>query len=134
MPLHPVCHPVAARAARDSPPMGVRSWFVHAESGRTRVLTAAAFGAAAAFAVSWFVPWQLTILVAWDVTAALVIGAVWLSIGRFTAQETKQFAIREDDTRAGTHFLLLGAALFSLVGVVLAFLKANEGMHRQEVL
>jgi len=84
--------------------------------------------------VAWFVPWQLTVLVAWDVTAALVVGTVWISIGRFTPEQTKQFATKEDDSRAGTHLLLLGAALVSLVGVVLAFLKANEHMHRQEVL
>ena len=82
----------------------------------------------------WFVPWQLTVLVAWDVTAALVVGAVWLSIGRFSPEQTREFAVKEDDSRAGTHLLLLGAALVSLVGVVLAFLKANEGVHRHEVL
>jgi uncharacterized membrane protein len=97
-------------------------------------MVAAAFGVAAALVVAWFVPWQLTVLVAWDVTAALVVGTVWISIGRFTPEETKEFATKEDDSRAGTHFLLLGAALASLVGVVLAFLKANSGAHREEVL
>jgi uncharacterized membrane protein len=114
--------------------MGVRSWFLHRHSGRARVLTAAGIAAVVAFVVAWFVPWQLTVLVAWDVTAVLVVGSVWLTIGVFTSEETKEFATKEDDTRAGTHFLLLGAALVSLVGVVLAFLKANEGAHRQEVL
>ena len=114
--------------------MSIQSWFVHTHSGRARVLTAAAFGAVAAFVVAWFVPWQLTVLVAWDVTAALVVGTVWLSIGRFSADQTKEFASKEDDSRAGTHFLLLGAALVSLVGVALAFIKGNSGTHRQEVL
>ena len=114
--------------------MMVQSWFLRTQSGRTRVLVAAAFGLLAAVVVAWFVPWQLTVLVAWDVTAVLVVGSVWISIGHFNPVETKQFATREDNTRAGTHLLLLGAALVSLVGVVLAFLKANEGAHRQEVL
>ena len=114
--------------------MVVQSWFLRTHSGRTRVMVAAAFGVLAAVVVAWFVPWQLTVLVAWDVTAALVVGTVWISIGRFSPEQTKQFATKEDDSRAGTHLLLLGAALVSLVGVVLAFLKANEGMHRQEVL
>jgi uncharacterized membrane protein len=74
------------------------------------------------------------VLVAWDVTAGLVVGSVWLAIGGFTAAQTEEFATREDDTRAGTHLLLLGAALASLVGVVLAFVKANSGPHREEVL
>jgi uncharacterized membrane protein len=95
---------------------------------------AAACGALAALVVAWFVPWQLTVLVAWDVAAVLVVGTVWIAIGRFTAEETAEFALSEDDTRTGTHLLLLGAALVSLVGVVLAFLKANEGAHHEEVL
>ena len=41
-----------------------------AMSGRRRVVEAAACGAIAAAIVAWFVPWQLTVLVAWDVTAA----------------------------------------------------------------
>jgi len=91
-------------------------------------------GVLAALVVSLFAPWQLTVLVGWDVTAALVVATVWLSIGRFTPEQTREFAVREDDSRAGTHLLLLGAALVSLVGVVLAFLKANEGGYRDEVL
>jgi uncharacterized membrane protein len=114
--------------------MGVRSWFLRAQSGRARVLVAALFGVVAALVVAWFVEWQLTVLVAWDVTAALVVGAVWISIGGFSPEQTEQFATQEDDSRAGTHLLLLGAALVSLVGVVLAFLKANEGTHHHEVL
>jgi uncharacterized membrane protein len=114
--------------------MGVRSWFLQAQSGRTRVMAAASIGLLAALVVAWFVPWQLTILVAWDVTAVIVVVTVWLAIGRFTPEETAEFAMREDDSRAGTHLLLLGAALVSLVGVVLAFLKANQGAHRDEVV
>jgi uncharacterized membrane protein len=112
----------------------IQSWFVHTHSGRTRVEVAAAFGVLAALVVAWFVPWQLTVLVAWDVTAVLVVGSVWLTIGRFDATETRQFAMREDDTRAGTQFLLLGAAVVSLVGVLAAFLKANSGAHHDEAL
>jgi uncharacterized membrane protein len=103
-------------------------------SGRTRVTVAAAIGVLAAFVVAWFVPWQLTLLVAWDVTAAVVVATVWFSIGHFSAEQTKEYATKEDDSRAGTHLLLLGAALESLVGVVLAFVKANAGTHRDEVL
>jgi uncharacterized membrane protein len=122
------------RARRETPAMGVRTWFLEAQSGRTRVMAAAAVGVIAAFAVAWFVPWQLTILVGWDVTAVLVVGTVWLAVGRFTPEETAEFAVREDNTRAGTHLLLLGAALVSLVGVALAFLKANAGAHHDQVL
>jgi uncharacterized membrane protein len=63
-----------------------------------------------------------------------VIVSVWVSIGGFGPEQTAEFALREDDTRAGTHLLLLGAALVSLVGVALAFLKANQGSHPHEAL
>jgi uncharacterized membrane protein len=114
--------------------MAVQWSFLPTRSGRTRVLVAAAFGVLAAVVVAWFVPWQLTVLVAWDVTAVLVIGTVWLSVRGFGPRETKEFAMEEDDTRAGTHLLLLGAALVSLVGVALAFVKGNSDSHHQEVL
>jgi uncharacterized membrane protein len=110
------------------------SWFVRAQSGRTRVLSAALIGAAVAFVLAWFVPWQLTVLVGWDVMAILVVVSVWAAIGGFTPEETREFALREDNSRAGTQFLLLGAALVSLVGVVFAFLKANETGHPHELL
>jgi uncharacterized membrane protein len=97
-------------------------------------MVAVAVGALAAFVASWFVPWQLTVLIGWDVMAISVIVAVWVAIGGFSPEQTAEFALREDDTRAGTHLLLLGAALVSLVGVALAFLKANEGSHPHEAL
>jgi uncharacterized membrane protein len=114
--------------------MRLRSWFLEAQSGRVRVAVAAAVGLLAALVVAWFVPWQLTVLVGWDVTAVVVVGTVWLSIGAFTPEQTEEFAMREDDSRTGTHLLLLGAALVSLVGVVLAFLKANDDTPTHEVL
>ena len=97
-------------------------------------MVAAGVGAIAAFVAAWFVPWQLTLLIGWDVTALSVIISVWVAIGGFGPEQTAEFALREDDTRAGTHLLLLGAALVSLVGVALAFLKANEGSHPHEAL
>jgi uncharacterized membrane protein len=122
------------RARRETPAVVIRSWFVNTQSGRKRVSAAVAVGLLAAFVAAWFAPWQLTVLVAWDVTAALVVVTVWVSIGSFGPAETKRFATTEDDSRASTHFLLLGAALVSLVGVLLAFLKANSGAHHDEVL
>jgi uncharacterized membrane protein len=97
-------------------------------------MAAAALGALAAFVAAWFCPWQLTVLIGWDVTALSVIIPVWMVISDFDAQETSSFALREDNTRAQTHLLLIGAALVSLVGVALVFLKANEGLHRNEAL
>ena len=97
------------------------------QSGRARVLTSALCGLAAALVVVWFVPWQLTVLTGWDVAALVVLTGVWTSVWSFDPDETERFARREDDTRAGAELMLLGAAVASLAGVGLAFLKANEG-------
>ena len=98
------------------------------------MLVAGGIGAVAAFVAAWFAPWQLTVLVGWDVMALCVIVSVWVTVAPFTAEQTMEFAMREDNTRAGTHLLLLGAALVSLLGVALAFLKANEARHPHEAL
>ena len=110
------------------------AWFLEAQTGRARVIVAAGIGALAAFAAAWFAPWQLTVLVGWDVTALCIIIPVWTVISDFDAEQTSAFALREDNTRAQTHLLLLGASVVSLVGVALVFLKANEGGHPNQAL
>ncbi len=110
------------------------AWFLEAQTGRSRVIVAVGIGVLAAFAAAWFAPWQLTVLVGWDVTAVCIIIPVWTVIFDFDAEQTSEFALREDNTRAQTHFLLLGASVVSLVGVLLVFLKANEAGHPHEAL
>jgi uncharacterized membrane protein len=95
--------------------------------GSTRVVVALASGVVAAFVVAWFVPWQLAVLVGWDVAALTVVGGVWLVVGRFDELETATFATREDPSRTVSELLLLLAATASLAGVGLAFAKAQEG-------
>jgi uncharacterized membrane protein len=87
---------------------------------------AAAFGAAAAAIAAFFGPWQLTVLIGWDVAAIVMLVTVWGSVVRFSAAQTSAFATSEDNTRAGTQLTLLGAAVVSLLGVAAAFLKGNR--------
>jgi uncharacterized membrane protein len=84
--------------------------------------------------VAWFVPWQLTVLVGWDVAALVVLVRAWPQILRYDAVQTREWALREDDTRAGSELLLNLAGTASLVGVAMAFLKAQEGGGYQEAL
>ena len=98
------------------------------------MLVAVAFGAIAAVIVAWFTSWQLTVLVGWDVTALLVLVGTWPEILQYDALQTRTRATREDDTRAGADLLLNGAGTASLVGVALAFLKAQDIGGYQEVL
>ena len=84
--------------------------------------------------MSWFVPWQITVLVGWDVTALVVLLRVWLHVWRFDATTTRNWAMLEDDTRPGAELLLLFAGVASLAGVGFAFLKAQDSSDFQEVL
>ena len=104
------------------------------QTARRRVLFAVLCGVVAAAIVAWLVPWQLTVLVTWDVTALVVLIGVWPRILRHDAEQTREWAMREDETRATSNLLLNGAGTASLLGVALAFLKAQEGGGYQEVL
>jgi len=103
-------------------------------SGRTRLVIAAAIATVVALVTGFFAPWQLTVLVWWDTIAVVMLVGVWFSVAGFTPEQTAAFATREDNTRAGTHLLLLSAAAVSLVGVVFAFVKGNETGHAQEAV
>jgi uncharacterized membrane protein len=97
-------------------------------------MVAAAAASLVAFVVAWFAPWQLTVLVWWDTAALLTIGSVWVSVTRFTSDETAEYATQEDDSRTSTQLALLGASLVSLVGVAAAFVKANQGDRSLEAV
>lgn len=101
------------------------------QSARRRVLAALACGAAAAAVVAWFTVWRLTVLVAWDVAALVVLVRVWRHIWNHGPGETRAFAARDDDARRGSEVLLLLACTASLVGVAFAYLKAQEGGYEE---
>lgn len=103
-------------------------------SARRRMAAALGAGAVAALVVAWFAPWQVTVLVAWDVAGLVVLTLVWVRIWRYDHDLTRAHALRDDDTRAGAELLLLLAGVASLVGVGFAFLKANESGGHQEAL
>ena len=110
------------------------TWIERTHSGRQRVMVAAAIGIVAAVIAAFFGPWQLTLLIGWDVAAIVMLATIWGSVVRFSAKQTAQFATEEDDSRAGTQLTLLGAAVVSLLGVLLAFLKANQGDRSLEAV
>ena len=93
-----------------------------------------AVGALTGAVVAWFAPWQLAMLSGWDMAAAVLVGWVWLSVGSFTAKQTRAFATREDDTRAGAHLLLLCASAASLLGVGFDVVKANQSTGFDRVI
>jgi uncharacterized membrane protein len=103
-------------------------------SARRRLFIGLACGAAAAFVVAWFVPWQATVLIGWDVAALLALVRVLTQIRRYNADATRSHATRDDPTRYETELILLLAAAVSLVGVGFVFLKADERTNHQQVL
>ena len=104
------------------------------QSARSRVVIALTAGAITVLVLAWFVPWQITVLIGWDVTALTVLLRVWTRIWTFDATQTREWATIEDDTRPGSELLLLVAGVVSLVGVGFAFLKAEEQPGYREVL
>lgn len=86
----------------------------------------AAVGVVAGVVAAFFTPWQVSTLIGWDVAAVLNVAWVVTTAGRFDANETREFATREDDSRFSAQFLLLGAGVASLVGVGFDLYKASQ--------
>ena len=96
---------------------------------RRRLLIAAPLGGVVGAVTAFFVPWQLSILVGWDVAAAFIVGSVWSFVSLLGATSTQEVARREDDSRAVVDLIVVIASLVSLVGVVvgLAHARAHPG-------
>jgi uncharacterized membrane protein len=91
----------------------------------TRVLLSFAAGILALGIASFLVPWQVATLIGWSVSAAAFVASVWLSVGRMDGAATAEFAMIEDDSRAGAELVLIIASAASLLGVALTLLKAS---------
>jgi uncharacterized membrane protein len=98
------------------------------------VVTSIAVGVPVGVGVAFVAPWQLAVLTGWAVIAALMLMRVWLTVGRFTAAQTKEFAILEDDSRASADLLLLTASVASLAGAAFGLLKAHQSGSKLEAL
>ena len=105
-----------------------------AHSGTRRLVVATVSGLVAALVAAWFVPWQLTVLIAWDVGAVVVVVRAWHHVWNFTSTDTRAFAMSEDTSRPVADLVLLAASTVSLIGVAIAFVKANEGTSNEEIV
>jgi uncharacterized membrane protein len=99
----------------------------HASPGTRLAISAAAGVAVAAllgFLVPW--PWQMALLLGWDVFLAIYVAWVWLSVGPLDAEATKAVAMTEDLSHAAAELVLIAAAVMNLVAVVLALVEATN--------
>jgi uncharacterized membrane protein len=61
--------------------------------------------------------WTFAALVGWDVAAATLVVATWVTVLPMDGERTARHAVREEPGRAATDLLLMGASVASLVGV-----------------
>ena len=104
-----------------------------APSARTRLLVVVVVAAAGAAITSFFAPWQFAALAGWNAAAATFVAWVWVAVGHFTPEETREFATREDTNRVSASLLLLSAAVASLVGTGFDLVKATEAHNAGRV-
>jgi uncharacterized membrane protein len=83
-------------------------------------------GLVAGVVAAFVSPWQFAVLAAWVVAAAVFVVWVWSTVGRFTPEDTRTHATREDTSRVPTSLLLIAASLVSLVGTGLDLVKSAQ--------
>ena len=91
-----------------------------------RLLVLAVLGFVATVVAFVFAPWQVALLIGWDVSAAAFLLTVWVTLHSLDASETQRVSTIEDNSRVLTHLFLVSAAVASLVGAGFALAKAND--------
>ena len=100
----------------------------------TRLLVAATIGTVVAGVTAATAPWQVAPLLGWTVGASTWALWTWTSILRLDAAGTNALATREEPHRATADLLLLGAAVASLIAVILGVLKAGNVSGGEKLL
>lgn len=112
----------ASRPARVLSMSGADANGTNAPSGRmnerARLACAVVVALAVAVPVALVSPWQLSVLVGWDVVAVVFVAWTWLRIGRLDGGDTCTHAKHEDTSRDANRVLLASAAVASLVGAI----------------
>ena len=91
-----------------------------------RLVVAGIAGIAVAVTAAFLVPWQLSGLLGWEAAAVILLVWIWTNIGNLNSEQTQQVALWEDSSRSASRLLLLLASVASLVGVLVAFVKAKS--------
>jgi uncharacterized membrane protein len=78
--------------------------------------------------------WSVSVLVGWDTLTLVFLGWVWATIMRKDAKGTQRLAMAEDDSRAASDGLILGASVVSLVAIFFTLAEASKSGGGDAVL
>jgi uncharacterized membrane protein len=93
---------------------------------RHRLAIAVAVGVVAGVVTLVLTRNELAPMIGWDVTVAVYVGWVWLTIWPMDAAATKDLAVRVDPTQKSTDALIIVATLASLAAVAVVLVSANS--------
>jgi uncharacterized membrane protein len=99
-----------------------------------RVGVAFAAGLLAGIVVSFWSPWELTLLVGWDVAAAVFLAWVWLTVWGMDAGVTHRYASREDSSRVLADSAVVTASVACLGAVAFILVKAGAASGATKAL
>jgi uncharacterized membrane protein len=102
-------------------------------SALKRVGVSALAGVLLAIPVAAVASWPLLPLVSWDIACVVLLTWVWRAIWPLDAEGTAGHAAPEDPTRATADFLILGAAVVSLVAVGFVIGRAASSKGAEQV-
>ncbi|MDB5189593.1 MAG: hypothetical protein JWL82_550 [Parcubacteria group bacterium] len=83
-------------------------------------------GAVASALAGEYLSWSFAPLVFWDVTAAIAVTALWLSLLPMDAEDTKKHATTEDPGRGSADIVMIVAGIASLAAVTVLLFDASK--------
>jgi uncharacterized membrane protein len=95
-------------------------------SGKLRVNVCAAIGVVGGGVTAFLGPWQLAVLIGWDLMAATLVSWTWTEIAPSDAVHTRARATYEDTSRRVALLVMLIASVGSLVGMLFGLVKAKH--------
>jgi uncharacterized membrane protein len=103
-------------------------------SARVHVAVAGILGVVAYGVAAFLAPWQIAVLVGWDVTAASLLMWLWWSLRGADSDETARLAKTEDLSPPLADLVLVAASVASLGGIGFALFKASGSVGTTRAL
>lgn len=97
-----------------------------ASRARLRLVLSALVGTATGVVVSLWSPWQFSVLLGWNLGAAVSLVWIWFDVAGCDAEDTRRLATAEDPSRTVIDVLLTAASVVSLGGMVVGLRAADR--------